>query len=139
MDVAGALAAARVFARRRALDGLLAAGADPSWDPELELRAKQIGAPRRRRALACGLERAVREAHEPWRWTSAVPPDRGAVRAAGAELRALAHDLAEQPAPAAQGVALAAQLLCDPVSPLYAPGGGEALRDGAEVARGALR
>jgi hypothetical protein len=128
-----------VFVRRGRLDRLLAAGADPSWDPELGLRARQISAPRRRRALAESLERAVSEAHRPPRWTCAAPLDRRAVRKAAPELSALALDLAAEDAPAAQGVALATQLLRDPDSPLYAPGGGEALRAGASVARMALR
>jgi hypothetical protein len=129
---------ARVFVRRGTLDALLAAGADPSWDPELELRAAQIGSLRTRRAVAHGLERAVLEAHRPARWSCAVPLDRRAVRAAAAELSALAVDLAVEAAPAAQGVALATQLLRDPASPLYMPGGGEALRRGAVIARRAL-
>jgi hypothetical protein len=129
---------ARVFIRRGRLDGLLAAGADPSWDMELGLRARQISAPRRRRALAKGIERAVWEAHRPSRWTCAAPLDRRAVRRATPELTALAVELTVQAAPAAQGVALATQLLRDPDSPLYLPGAGEALRVGAVVARRAL-
>jgi hypothetical protein len=129
---------ARVFVRHGKLDALLAAGADPSWDPELGLRARQISAPRRRRALAKSIERAVWEAHRPSRWTCTAPLDRGAVRRATPELTALALELTAQPAAAAQGVALATQLLRDPDSPLYAPNGGEALRIGAVVARRAL-
>jgi hypothetical protein len=128
----------RVFVRRAELDGLLAAGADPSWDPELELRAKQISAPECRRALADGFERAVWEAHRPPRWACAAPIDRRAVRTATSELSALALELAVEATPAAHGVALATQLLRDPESPLYAPGAGDALRVGARVARKAL-
>jgi hypothetical protein len=129
---------ARVFVRRGKLDRLLAAGADPSWDPELGLRARQITIPRRRRTLAESLERAVWEAHRPPRWTCTAPLDRRAVRKATPELSALALDLTLEAAPAAEGVALATQLLRDPDSPLYAPGRGEALRVGAVVARRAL-
>jgi len=129
---------ARVFVRRGKLDRLLAAGADPSWDPELGLRARQIGTPRRRRTLAESLERAVWEAHRPARWACTAPLDRRAVRKATPELSALALDLTVEAAPAAQGVALATQLLRDPDSPLYARGGGDALRVGASVARRAL-
>jgi len=129
---------ARVFLRRGRLDSLLAAGADPSWDPELELRAAQIITPRSRRALANSLERAVWEAHRPQRWGCAAPLDRRAVRAAAPELGALVLDLTAEAAPAPQGVALATQLLRHPDSPLYAPGAGDALRVGARVARKAL-
>jgi hypothetical protein len=129
---------ARVFARRGKLDGLLAAGADPSWDPELRLRAGQISTPRRRRALAESIERAVWEAHRPPRWGCTAPLDRRAVRKATPELSALALELKVQPTPRAQGVALATQLMREPDSPLYAPGAGEALRTGALVARRAL-
>jgi hypothetical protein len=129
---------ARVFLRRDRLERLLAAGADPAWDPELGLRAAQLTAPRRRRAIAHSLERAVWEAHQQERWGCAVPLARGAVRAATPELSALALDLTAEAAPAAQGVAIARELLRDPSSPLYAPGRAEALRVGAVVARRAL-
>jgi hypothetical protein len=129
---------ARVFLRRGKLDGLLAAGADPSWDPELGLRAAQISTPRNRRVIANSLERAVWEAHRRVRWGCTAPLDRRAVRAAAPELSALALDLTVDAAPAAQGVALATQLLRDPSSPLYLPGEGEALRVGAVIARRAL-
>jgi hypothetical protein len=129
---------ARVFLRRGKLDSLLAAGADPSWDPELGLRAAQISTPRRRHALAQSLERAIWEAHRPPRWGCAAPLDRRAIRAATPELSALALDLRVAPAPAAQGVALATQLLRNPDSPLYALGGERALRVGAVATRRAL-
>ena len=130
---------ARVLLRRGTLDRLLAAGSDPCWDPELALRAAQVTAWARRRALAESLERAVRDAEAPPRWSCAAPLDRPAVRAAASELRALADGLAAEAGPAPQGVALAAQLLRDPGSPLYAPGDEDALRVGAEIALGALR
>jgi hypothetical protein len=129
---------ARVFLRRGVLDRLLAAGADPSWDRELGLRAAQVTAPRKRRALAESLVRAVRDAQRPPRWASAVPLDRGAVRAAAAELRALAAVLTREAPPAPQGVTLAGQLLRDPGSPLYAPGDEGALLAGVRIARQAL-
>jgi hypothetical protein len=129
---------ARVFLRRGTLDRLLAAGMDPAWDPELGLRGAQITAPKRRRALSASLEAAVHEACRPPRLTAAVPLARGAVRAAADELRLLAGCLAEPAAPAAQGVALAGQLVRDPCSPLYAPGSPEALRAAARIARRAL-
>ena len=123
--------------RRRTFDALLAAGADPSWDPELGLRASQISAPRARRALADSLEQAVREAHRPPSWDCRAPLDRRAVRTATPELLALALDLTVE-APAAQGVALATQIVRDASSPLYSPGGAEALRAAAVIARRAL-
>ena len=128
---------ARVFARRGTLDRLLAAGADPSWDPELALRAAQLTAPRRRRALAENLIRVARDAGRPARWSCAVPLDRGAVRQAAPELRALAADLRDQPAP--QAISLVEQLLRDPGSPLYAAGDADALRRSVRIAREALR
>ena len=129
---------AHVFVRRRTLDALLAAGADPSWDPEMGLRASQISAPRARRALAGSLEQAVWEAHRPPFWDCRAPLDRRAVRTATPELLALALDLTVEAAPAAQGVALATQIVREPSSPLYSPGGGEALRAAAVIARRAL-
>jgi len=129
---------ARVFLRRGMLDRLLAAGGDPCWDPELALRATQVTARGRRRALAESIERAVRDAHRPSRWTCAAPLDRRAVRAAAGELRTLAACIADAAAPAAQGISLAGQLLRDPCSPMYAPGDEDALREGARIARQAL-
>lgn len=129
---------ARVLVSRGSLDRLLAAGADPSWAPELSFRAGQITRPRWRHALADGLANAVREAHDTPRWSCRVPLDRGAVRAAASELRALTAGLRYGRIPAAQGVALASQLLRDPCSPLYFPGGPATLRAGAEIARQAL-
>jgi hypothetical protein len=129
---------ASVFLRRGTLDRLLAAGMDPAWDPELGMRAAQITAPKRRHALSASLQAAVREACRPPRLTAAVPLARGAIRAAADELRVLAECLAESAAPAAQGVALAGQLVRDPCSPIYAPGSPEALRAAARIAHRAL-
>jgi hypothetical protein len=129
---------ARVFLRRGMLDRLLAAGADPSWDLELELRAAQVTAPRKRRALGDSLVRAVRDAHRPPRWTCAAPLDRRAVRTAARELRALAAGLAQEATPAPQGITLAGQLLREPGSPLYAPSDEDALLEGVRIAWQAL-
>jgi hypothetical protein len=128
----------RVFVRRGTLDRLLAAGMDPDWDPELGLRAAQITAARRRCALSASLQAAVRDAKRPPQWSAAVPLARSAVLAAADELRLLAGCLAEPTAPAAQGVALAGQIVRDPCSPLYAPGNPEALRAAARIAHRAL-
>jgi hypothetical protein len=129
---------ARVFLRRGMLDRLLAAGADPSWEPELELRAAQVTAPRKRRALGQSLARAVLDAHHPPRWSCAAPLDRDVVRAAAPELCALAAGLTQEATPAPQGVTLARQLLQEPGSPLYAPGDENALREGLRIAWQAL-
>jgi hypothetical protein len=129
---------ARVLLRRGTLDRLLAAGADPAWDPELGIRAAQITAAKRRRALSVTLEAAVRDAHRPPRWSAAVPVARGAVRAAAHELHLLSESLVETAAPTAQGVALAKQLVHDPNSPLYAPGDHHALRAATRIAYRAL-
>jgi hypothetical protein len=120
------------------LDRLLAAGSDPCWDPELTLRAAQVTAIERRRALAKGLERVVGDAHRPPRWTCSAPVDRRAVRATAPALRALAASLTEAAAVSPQGIALVEQLLRDPGSPLYAPGDEDALRECARIARQAL-
>jgi hypothetical protein len=128
----------RVFFRRHTLDRLLAAGSDPSWDPELGLRAAQLTAAPRRRELARSLERTLSDAHGRPRWSCAAPLDRGAVRLAAPELRTLAVGLSEAAAPAPQGIALGEQLLRDPDSPLYAPGDAEALQAAARIACDAL-
>ena len=85
-----------------------------------------------------GVSSVTSEAHAAPRWSCKVPLNRGAVRAAASELRALTASLRLGGAPAAQGVALASQLLRDPCSPLFLPGGPEPLRAGAQIARQAL-
>ena len=90
------------------------------------------------RALAGEFARAVCEAHAPPRWSCTAPIDRPAVRGAAPELRALAASLTLEAPAAAQGVALASQLLRNPYSPLYRPGNEHALRVGAKIARRAL-
>jgi hypothetical protein len=129
---------ARVLLWSRRLDRLLAAGVDPSWAPELELRAAQVTSWRRRRHLALSLDAAVSEAHRPPRWSCAAPLDRNAVRAAAPALLALAAGLAADIRPGAQGVELAKQLVTDSSSPLYAPGDEQELREMAQIARHAL-
>ena len=129
---------ARVLLKRHMLDGLLAAGAAPSWGPELTLRAAQITDLHSRRALASGFARAVCEAYAVPRWSCTASIDRPAVRGAAPELRALAASLTLEAPAAAQGVALATQLLQNPRSPLFRPGDEHALRVGAEIARRAL-
>jgi hypothetical protein len=127
-----------VFLRRATLDRLLAAGVDPSWTPELELRAAQVTSRRKRRPLARSLDTAVSDAHRPPRWSCKAPLNRPAVRAAAPALRALAADLAADVRPGAQGVELAKQLVTDSSSPLYGPGDEEGLREMAQIARRAL-
>ena len=129
----------RVFFRRGTLDRLLAAGGDPSWGPDLALRAAQLTASRKRHALAENLQRTVSEAQRPPRWSCAAPVDRPAVRAATPELLALAARLEAETPHTPQGVALAKQLLVDAGSPLYAPGDADALPEIAGIARRALR
>jgi hypothetical protein len=128
----------RVALRRRSLDRLLAAGGNPSWGADLALRAQQLTAWRTRHTLALCLERTIDEVQRPPRWSCAAPLDRPAVRAATPELLALAARLEAQAAPAAEGVALAEQLVGDGSSPLYAPGDERALRESAKLARRAL-
>jgi hypothetical protein len=120
------------------LDRLLAAGGEPCWDPEFGLRAAQVTSRRHRHHLADSLENAVAEAHRVPHWSCAAPLDRRAVRAAAPALLALAAGLKADPRPAAEGVAVASQLVTDASSPLYAPGDGDALREIAGIARGAL-
>jgi hypothetical protein len=129
----------RVFLRRDALDRLLAAGGDPSWGADLELRAEQLTAWGKRHALAECLERTIDEAQRPPRWSCAAPLDRPAVRAAIPELLALAAGLEAEASPTPQGVALAEQLMQNASSPLFAPGDEDALRESAEIAWRALR
>jgi hypothetical protein len=81
----------------------------------------------------CGVE-----ANRPPRWSCGAPLDRRAVRAAAPTLLALVAALAAEAGPAAQGGALAAQLVSDADSPPYAPGDRDALREIAAIARRSL-
>lgn len=112
------------------LDRRLAAGADPSRDPELAARATLLLRRTTRLQIAEGLEAAVASAHARSQGhpLSAVVPVAGpAVRAAIDDLVALALRLRAPEPVRPQGVALARDLLVDGTGPLYAgrPAGGE--------------
>jgi hypothetical protein len=115
------------------LDAELAGGTSPEASTRLALRAQLLVRMRSRRDLARGIRRILARAQPPGpsRWPSApVRADR--VRAAAAELQALADRLLS-PAPLpARGIAQARMLLCDAGSPLYRRGSADDL--GARVA-----
>jgi hypothetical protein len=78
---------------------------------------------RRRRALAAGLEHAVKRAHEPRRFLSAeIPVDRRAVADSEHRLLAIAAELrADRPIPD-EGVDEVRRLVTDGTSPLFVGG-----------------
>lgn len=118
----------RVALNRAALEAQLAAGLNPRRTPELSLRATQLAARRRRRALARTLRGIVAEACEPRPPARAVAViiARDQVRSAADDLLALAARL-DSPRPAhACGIAAVRLLITDGTSsPFYvdtAPG-----------------
>ncbi|HEY4278940.1 MAG TPA: hypothetical protein VGM91_12000 [Conexibacter sp.] len=133
----------RLRARIRALlhpgglDRRLAAGADPSRDPELAARAALLLKRSTRSQLASGLESAAAAAFDGRirALSAAVPVDNAAVEEALDDLAALATRLRAPEPVRPQGVAIARQLLTDGAGPLYAVHAPGAL---AETVRSAL-
>jgi hypothetical protein len=103
------------------LDRELAAGASPSADALLAIRAGQLTTRRNRARTAAGLARAVRDARASRSFSAAVPPNRREVLAALTVLSALDRRLHGGEPVTAQGMALLLDLLTDGDSPLYRP------------------
>jgi hypothetical protein len=114
----------RVWLTHGALDRRLAAGDDPASSSPLRMRARQLTSPQIRASVAANVLATVDQAEQPRRGlTAAVPVCGRTVRAARAELIALAHELTSDRPVWAQGVALTIQLLVDAESPVFQPGG----------------
>ena len=114
----------RTLGRRSNLDAALAEGADPADDPVLALRARQVTAPATCRAIASTIRNLIDAAEEPQyarsRGGPRPPLQRDAVLAARDELLAIARCLSGEGAVSPQAAALAAQLVWDSASPIYA-------------------
>jgi hypothetical protein len=103
------------------LDTQLAAGSAPESSRLLAARARDIVAPRRRRALAGYWERLLRVAHgyQRARRSPAIPVCADRVIAAEPAIRVLINQL-QTPLPMpARGVAMARVLLTEATSPVY--------------------
>ena len=111
----------RTMSRRTSLDAELAAGADPSRDPALELRAHQLTGPATRRAIATTIHHLLDEAQGPRAAVlDARPPlQRDAILAAREDLLAIAERLTGAASVTPRSAALAAQLVWDAGSPVY--------------------
>jgi hypothetical protein len=118
---------ARTLGRRSHLDAELAAGADPSRDPALQLRARQLTGASSRAAIATTIHHLLDAAEEPpaaWRAQGPRPPlQRAAILAARADLLAIAERLTGSAQVTPRAAALAAQLVWDAGSPVYADTG----------------
>jgi hypothetical protein len=116
----------RALGQRSRLDEALAEGADPTQDPALALRASQLTAPATRRAIAKTIQNLVDAAEEPpdaWPIGGPRPPlQHDDVLAARDELLAVAQLLSGPEPVSPQTVALAARLVWDCASPVYAAG-----------------
>jgi hypothetical protein len=123
----GLMLRARALGRRAHLDAELAAGADPSRDPTLELRASQLTGAASRAAIASTIHHLLDAAEEPpeaWGAHGPRPPlQREAILAARADLIAIAERLAGSAPVTPRSAALAAQLVWDAGSPIYADTG----------------
>jgi hypothetical protein len=93
----GLMLRVRALGRRSHLDAELAAGADPSRDPALELRARQLTGASTRAAIASTIHHLLEAAEEPpaaWGSQGPRPPlQREAILAARADLLAIAERL----------------------------------------------
>jgi len=115
----------RAVGRRTHIDAELAAGADPSRDPALGLRASQLTGAASRAAIATTIHHLLDEAQQPATRASGVRPplQRDAILAAREGLLAIADRLAGTMPVTARTAALAAQLVWDAGSPIYADTG----------------
>jgi hypothetical protein len=110
----------RVRLRAAALEGQLAAGADPIEREDLARCGDLLTRPSERVRLARALRRVVRNADDPrFALTSAVPVNRVEVRRARDAIEALARALTG-PRAGVRGVAMTACRLRDGCGPLYA-------------------
>jgi hypothetical protein len=138
---------ARAFRRRSDLDADLAAGVDPSGDPALALRARQLTGASTRGAIACTIHHLLDAAEEPpdaWRANGPRPPlQRDALLACRDDLLAIADRIAGTDQVSPRTAALLAQLVWDSASPIYADNGlslsacTRAVLDGLPLARAA--
>ena len=114
----------RVAQHRTQLDTALAEDADPGADPALALRARQLADPSTLRAIGSALDNILDDAErwpEDWSLGGPRPPlQREAILAARDELHALAARLREGGGVSPQAAALAALLVWDSASPIYA-------------------
>jgi hypothetical protein len=125
----------RVLVHRGRLDRLIATGQDPTLDPQLSLRATQLGRPALRATLARSLLNAVRSIENSAisRFPSPhIPVDAASVRACAPELYDLARALTDV------SVAITRALITDGASPLYVSGPADHLRKALVAARSAL-
>jgi hypothetical protein len=112
----------RVRVRAATLDARLADGANPLADRALGLRARQLLDPPMRHRLAFAIDTVLRDAHGPMtleRARQAARLNAGAIRAAEADLRALAARLRDPGPVAERGVAMTSVLLRDGNGPLF--------------------
>ena len=130
----------RVLVHRSRLDRLIAEGRDPATDPQLSLRAAQLGRPALRATLARSLFNAVRTVDNSAisRFPSPhIPVAAASVRACSPELHDLARALTDVVA-RERGVAITRVLITDGASPLYVSGPADRLRKVLVAARSAL-
>jgi hypothetical protein len=130
----------RVLVHRGRLDRLIAEGRDPATDPQLSIRAAQLGRPALRASLARSLLNAVRTVDNSAisRFPSPhVPVAAASVRACSTELHDLARALTDVTA-RVRGVAITRVLITDGAGPLYVGGPANRLRNVIVAARSAL-
>jgi len=128
----------KVWRTRPRLDAELADGADPADDPALSLRAQQLTRRSTRAAIASAIANILDAAEEPpeaWGRDGPRPPlQRAAVLAARPDLLALADLMRGRGAVSPQAAALAARLVWDSASPLYATQAGATVTQWADAA-----
>jgi hypothetical protein len=132
----------RAWRSRTRLDAELADGRDPTGDPVLALRARQLTRMSTRLGLARTLHNLIDAAEEPreaWSFGGPQPPlRRDAVLMAAPELTELADRLSSPGDVPPQAPALAARLVWDSASPVYTRDLRASVIDWADAALDAL-
>jgi hypothetical protein len=136
----GVLARLGAYVRSRRLDEALARGTPPETAAPLALRARRLTTLSRRRVIADGLRRIIRDTHR------GVPPAQARISSPLSQVTGASDELTrlvdalESPGPvAARGVAQAWILLTDGTGPLYNANSTANLRECAARAANNLR
>lgn len=123
-----------VWACASQLDEQLAGGADPTRDPRLAQRARQLSTRSVRHGLALDLRRAIAESERPRRFSGPDPAAQANVLADRVRLEQLAHRVDGGTALGVRGLAAVSLLVTGSDSPLWTGRSGQRLDECIDAA-----